>query len=120
MDNVNFNPDYLEKIAKVCHQANKAYCEANGDNSQKDWEQAEDWQRESAMKGVAFRINDPDAGNDAQHNAWMDDKVNDGWVFGEEKDPEKKTHPCIVPYNELPIFQRNKDALFAGIVDSLK
>lgn len=120
MENVSFNPDYLLKIAKVCHQANKAWCEANKDNSQKDWYDAEEWQRQSAMKGVAFRINNPDAGHDAQHNSWMKEKTDDGWVYGEVKDAEAKTHPCIVPFESLPKFQQQKDALFCAIVDALK
>lgn len=107
-------------IARVCHEANRAWCIANGDNSQKSWEEAEQWQRDSAIKGVIFRFENPDAGEDSQHNAWMADKVNDGWVYGEVKDAEAKTHPCIVPFHELPLFQQQKDKLFCSIVDALK
>lgn len=110
----------INAIAQVCHAANKAWCETKGDNSQKSWDEAEVWQKESAIKGVEFRLNNPEAGEDAQHNAWMKDKINDGWVFGLVKDSEKKTHPCILPFNELPIFQQKKDRLFCAIVDSLK
>lgn len=109
-----------EIIAPICHQANKAWCESTGDYSQKDWAQAEQWQRESAIKGVQFRLDNPDAGHDAQHNSWMEEKVNDGWVYGEKKDAEAKTHPCIVPFERLPEFQQKKDALFCAVVDSLK
>jgi hypothetical protein len=108
------------QIAMVCHQANKAWCEANDDNSQKDWHGAEDWQRQSAIMGVEFRLNNPNAGKDSQHNAWMQDKINDGWVYGDVKDAVAKTHPCIVPFEQLPEFQQKKDALFCAIVDSLK
>jgi hypothetical protein len=108
------------QIAVVCHQANKAWCEANEDYSQKDWEQAEDWQRDSAIKGVEFAIANPDAGDSAQHDAWSADKVADGWVFGDAKDPVKKTHPCLVPFEQLPEFQQKKDRLFRAIVNSLK
>jgi hypothetical protein len=108
------------QIAKVCHQANKAWCEVKGDNSQKDWEEAEDWQRQSAITGVVFRLGNPNAGKDAQHNAWMQDKINDGWVYGDVKDAVAKTHPCLVPFEKLPEFQQKKDALFCAIVDSLK
>lgn len=107
-------------IAIVCHQANKSWCEQNNDFSQKDWEEAEDWQRDSAIKGVEFRLNNPDAGHDAQHNSWMKEKVDAGWVYGEVKDAEAKTHPCIVPFEQLPEFQKKKDALFCAVVDSLK
>jgi len=69
------NKDLILAIAIVCHQANKAWCEANDDFSQKDFAEAEEWQRESALKGVEFRLNNPKAGKDAQHNAWMKDKV---------------------------------------------
>lgn len=106
-------------IAKICHQANKALCEQLGDQSQKDWIQAEDWQRESAVKGVEFRIANPDAPNSAQHDAWMADKEKDGWVFGPVKDVEAKTHPCMVPYEKLSEGDKAKDALFSGIVKAL-
>lgn len=108
-----------EIIAPICHAANKAWCEANGDYSRKDWNEAEQWQRDSAVKGVQFRIDNPDAGHDAQHNAWMEEKVNDGWVYGDTKDAEAKTHPCIVPFDQLPTFQQKKDGLFCAIVDAL-
>lgn len=107
-------------IAKACHEANRAWCQANRDFSQEHWEDAEQWQRDSAIKGVEFRIKNPDAGHDAQHNSWMKEKVDNGWVYGEVKDAEKKTHPCIVPFEKLPAFQQKKDALFCAIVDALK
>jgi len=107
-------------IAKACHEANRIWCQANDDDRQKNWQDAEQWQRDSAIKGVQFRIDNPDAGHDAQHNSWMKEKVDDGWVYGEVKDAEAKTHPCIVTFEELPGFQRKKDALFCAIVDALK
>lgn len=110
----------VNQIAKMCHQVNKLWCEENGDTSQKNWEEAEDWQRESAVKGVQFRIDNPEAGHDAQHNSWMKEKVDQGWVYGEVKDPEAKTHPCIVPFDQLPEFQQKKDSLFCAVVDALK
>lgn len=109
-----------EKIAMVAHSANKAWCEANGDFTQKDWGDAAQWQRDSAIKGVEFRLANPDAGEDAQHNAWMKDKTDAGWVYGEEKNADAKTHPCIVPFDQLPEFQQKKDKLFCAIVDALK
>ncbi len=110
----------VNKIAQMCHAANKEWCLLNGDTSQKNWEDAEQWQRDSAIKGVQFRLDNPEAGKDSQHNAWMQDKVNDGWIFGVVKDADAKTHPCIVPFEDLPEFQQKKDALFCAIVDSLK
>jgi len=105
-----------QQIAQVCHAANTAYCESIGDHSQKSWDEAEEWQRQSAIEGVKFALANPDAPASAQHEAWLRDKEVDGWVYGEVKDAEKKTHPCIVPYDQLPAAQRLKDYLFKAIV----
>ena len=82
-----------EWIAEVCHKANKTWCSANHDYTQKSWNEAEQWQRESAISGVKFKLENPKAEDDAQHNAWMAEKIEQGWKFGEVKDAELKTHP---------------------------
>ena len=110
----------IKWIACVCHQANKVWCESEGDDSQTDWADAPDWQIQSAIAGVVFRLGNPDAGPDAMHNNWSAEKVSQGWVYGEVKDAEKKTHPCLVPFDQLPLFQQKKDKLFSAIVDALK
>lgn len=110
--------DVLE-IARVCHEANKAWCDAHGDHSQSWWVYAADWQRQSAIKGVEFAIANPDALDSAQHDAWTADKVKDGWIYGDVKDAEKKTHPCLVPFDQLPPHQQAKDRLFRAIVKAL-
>jgi hypothetical protein len=109
----------VENIARVCHAANLAWCVINGDNSQKPWDEAEGWQRSSAVLGVKFALNNPDAPDSAQHDAWMRDKIADGWKYGEEKDAAAKTHPCIVPFDKLPAHQQAKDKLFKAIVAAL-
>lgn len=105
------------KIARVCHEVNRAYCRAIGDDSQAPWDDAEDWQRDSAIAGVTFRMMNQDAPPSAMHNNWMADKIRDGWQYGKVKDPEAKTHPCIVPFDQLPPEQQIKDYLFSAVVD---
>lgn len=109
-----------EAIAKVAHEINAAFCQAIGDNSQPTWVDAPDWQKESAVNGVRFHLENPNADASASHENWLKEKVTDGWVYGEEKNPELKTHPCCVPYDELPMEQRAKDYLFKQTVHSLK
>ena len=103
----------------ACHQANKVWCEANDDFSQSNWDEAPEWQKESAINGVKFRIENPEAGPDALHNNWMKEKADAGWEWGEIKDEEAKTHPCMVTFDKLPEFQQRKDKLFSAIVDAL-
>ena len=108
------------EIAKVCHEVNRAYCEALGDTSQVPWEEAPEWQQDSALYGVALHLTYPGAGPEASHESWMSQKVADGWVFGPVKDAEAKTHPCLVPFDELPTEQLAKDYIFRSVVHALK
>lgn len=107
------------EIARVAHEANRAYCMSHGDTSQPAWPDAPEWQRQSAVNGVRFHRDNPDAGPEASHDNWMAEKIADGWVYGPEKDPKAKTHPCLVPFSRLPKYQQRKDMLFRNIVHAL-
>ncbi|MBY8279851.1 hypothetical protein KW516_19210 [Vibrio fluvialis] len=110
----------IENIAKRCHEVNRAYCESIGDTSQVPWSEAPDWQKQSAINGVKFRLDNPNVTSAQMHENWMKDKEADGWVYGEVKDIAAKTHPCMLPYDQLPKEQQIKDRLFAVTVDTEK
>jgi len=109
----------IKDLAKICHEANKAYCESIGDNSQVSWDKAPDWQKESAIKGAEFHF-EGDMTPEQSHISWYRQKERDGWVYGPVKDVDKKTHPCMVSYNHLPEEQQQKDKIFKAICDSFK
>ena len=109
----------IEEIAKVCHEANRGYCKALGDDSQLPWEEAPQWAKTSAINGVRFHLDNPNAGPSGSHENWLKEKEKEGWRYGEVKDPEKKEHPCYVPYNQLPKEQQAKDYIFTSIVKTL-
>jgi hypothetical protein len=109
----------IERIARVCHEANRAYCESLGDDSQLSWEDAPEWQRESARMGVDFHLSG-DFPPSASHVSWYANKEAEGWVYGPVKDAEKKEHPCMVPYEELPREQQAKDHIFRAIVHAMQ
>ena len=52
------------------------------------------------------------------HEVWAAGRIAEGWVYGEEKDPEKKITPCLVPYNELP--ESEKDFVKNTALETLK
>jgi hypothetical protein len=110
---------YIELIAKTCHEANRAYCQSIGDHSQPEWNDAPEWQRESAVNGVRFHLENPDATPENSHENWLRQKESEGWKYGPVKNPETKEHPCFCMYHDLPIEQRSKDYIFRSIVHSM-
>lgn len=107
-------------IAMMCHAINAAYCQSLGDDSQPTWDDALDWQRQSAIAGVEMHLANPDATPEQSHESWYAQKEAEGWTYGEVKDAEKKEHPCFLPYDELPIEQKAKDYLFRATVNLVK
>lgn len=116
--NVEYD-DAIDRIARVCHEVNRAYCAALGDRSQLPWDEAPEWQKASARKGVEFIIDNPDAGPESSHESWLLQKASEGWGYGPVKDEFKKEHPCYVPYDKLPVEQKAKDYIFGAIVRSM-
>jgi hypothetical protein len=109
----------IPDIARVCHEVNRAYCEALGDMSQPAWEDAPQWQKDSAITGVSLHIG-KDADPEASHESWLRQKLVDGWTWGPVKDAEKKEHPCIAPFYRLPPEQRAKGFIFRAVVHALR
>lgn len=106
------------EIARVTHEANRALQVVLGDPVPSvPWDQAPEWQRQSALSGVLRAM----AGDSPEqlHEGWCQIKAADGWVYGPVKDPKAKTHPCLVPYGELPVGERRKDHLFHAVVGAL-
>jgi hypothetical protein len=106
----------LIQIARICHQANKAYCESINDYTQVDWELAPEWQHESTINRVKFNLDNINSHPKELHENWLREKLENGWKYGKVKNVEKKEHPCFVPYEQLPDSQKLKDLLFKNIV----
>ena len=104
----------ITAAARAGHEANRAYCIALGDCSQRPWDETPDWHRTSLENGVRGVL----AGNGPaeSHACWLKEKSETGWKYGPVKDLSKKEHPCFVPYEELPPKQRQKDSIFVATV----
>jgi len=109
-----------ENLARAAHEINRAYCAALGDTSQAAWEDAPQWQKDSALAGVDMHLANPDATPEASHQSWLEQKTKDGWKHGPVKDADKKEHPCFCAYSELPVEQKAKDYLFRAVIHTLK
>ena len=43
------------------------------------------------------------------HEVWAETRITQGWTYGEQRNDELKTHPCLVPYEELPEEEKEYD-----------
>lgn len=109
----------VEMIAHVVHEANRALCLEQNDQSQPSWEYAEQWQKDSAYEGIKKIQSGEIRTPKESHDSWCRHKIDAGWQYGAKKDAAALTHPCLVPYEMLPENQKVKDGLFFAIVEAL-
>ncbi|HCG0442340.1 TPA: acetyltransferase, partial [Pseudomonas aeruginosa] len=107
-------------IATIAHAINSAYCLAIGDKVAPPFAECPEDMQRGILAGVQLHLDNPDTTPEQSHESWLADKLANGWVHGEVKDFEAKTHPCCVPYAELPESQKVKDYLFRAVVHALK
>lgn len=108
---------YVHDIAHVCHEANRALQIINNDPVSVEWNALDQETKNSAADGVVNAMNG--ATPRESHENWLKFKTEHGWAYGPIKDEATKTHPCMVPYDDLPIEQCVKDTLFVAIVNAL-
>ena len=66
---------------------------------------------ESLMKGTAFVLENPLTTAEENHNLWMKGKSEQGYVYGDVLDVEKKTHPSMIPFENLSEVEKRKDEM---------
>ena len=43
------------------------------------------------------------------HEIWAQERISQGWIYGEKRDDLLKHHPCLVAYEDLPEEERVYD-----------
>ncbi len=43
------------------------------------------------------------------HEVWAQNRMEEGWIYGEQRNDALKTHPCLIPYEELPEIEKAYD-----------
>lgn len=84
----------------------------------------EPWfQRDEAFRAQFIHVIDRQCGADRQsspadlHADWVRAYETMGWTYGPERDTAKRTHPDMVPYDELGQLERDKDAVFVALCE---
>lgn len=105
----------IELIAAACHQAWFAYTVLGLGEPGEPWETAPDYQKSSIRHSIRF-WDELDVFAipmehlcAASHLAWANQLKREGWKYGPMKDLSKREHPCLLPYDDLPLRERRKD-----------
>jgi hypothetical protein len=107
-----------EQLAAIVHTAQCRLQYEQGDSvPSQPWESETEHIRRSCIEGV--RRARAGITPEQHHEAWLKYKREAGWVYGAEKDPARKTHPCLISYQDLPEYQKDKNRLFLMIVAAL-
>ncbi|MEO1552786.1 MAG: RyR domain-containing protein [Pseudomonadota bacterium] len=109
----------LEPVARVIHAAIRTWSAAHGQKDIPDWDTAPQWMKDSTFASISFVLDHPDADAGAQHLQWMQQRRAQGWTYGPVRDDKVKTHPMMVPFNQLPLMEQRKDDLVRAIVRAL-
>jgi len=109
----------LEDIARLVVNTNADYSLALGEQAVTYWDATSPEVRASIIRGIisALRYDPTPAQN---HQNFIDDRTKEGWTYGPEKNAEAKTHPDMIPFEQLPADQKAKNFIFLSLVKSLK
>jgi hypothetical protein len=75
--------------------------------------------RTSFRAQILRYVEHPSLAAEDGHVAWMQARKAEGWTWGATYDAEAKTHPDLVPWDELVPCQRAKSELVRAIVAAL-
>ncbi|SCJ46273.1 RyR domain [uncultured Clostridium sp.] len=63
--------------------------------------------RDVALGGTLCRAIEDVARN--IHEVWAQGRMAEGWRYGQEYDGERKLHPSLIPYEQLPESEKDVD-----------
>lgn len=101
----------IKAFAQIAGAQRKAYLAAIGKSQELSAEHLEQL--------VLYYLTNPSAVVSSLHEDWSHRQYKDGWTYGTAFDEEKKTHPMLVAFNELPIEKQVEDLLFMQTVQTL-
>lgn len=111
--------DRVDAICMTVHEAIRAWAMANGQPAIPDWADAPDWMKQSTRQSVENVMAHPHQTARDQHDQWLGQKQAAGWRHGDTKSETDRTHPMMVPFDDLPEFEKKKDDLVKAIVRAL-
>lgn len=106
-----------EFAARVAHEALRVCRLQFDDASMCSWDSSSELQRDVSRTYVDRMLLGISA--KTQHANWRDDRLAAGWKRGPAVDQERKEHPFLCAYKDLPFEQRLKDDMFVRVAQSV-
>lgn len=106
----------LYLLAEACHEAVKIVSEQILSEDKKEWKLISSEDKSRLINAIRRTIDEKITDPAVAHGNWIVDMEKDGWKQGEEFSNENKTHPCMVPYDQLPTGQQTKDYIYLSIL----
>ena len=109
----------LENLAELAYETCASWSLIAGDNPGPHWEQLDETQKQGIIDGVRFVVEKPFTSIADQHDNWRAWMAGRGWTHGDTKTEPAKTHPNMVPFDELPWAQQRKANLFRHVIHAI-
>jgi len=107
-------------IALVAHQVMAAYRASIGDNQQTSWNEASEDKRTASIARAQAVIDNPNVPPEVAHADWIRARKAEGWKPGKKRDNDAKTHPMLIPFEDLPNEQKTEEYLYRAVVVSMR
>lgn len=120
---VRHQVDAIKIARKAVHDLVRAYSIKHGSAPSPEWAGMSVETQEGTTTALLHHADMIRAGNPVSpkesHEMWPESRKKEGWIYGKVKDFEKKIHPSLIPYDELPEVERRKDDLFIACAELL-
>lgn len=98
----------ITHIARIAHAADAALVAIRTGIAQPDWDELSEAQQQMVRFDVRQALRYPQAVDEQWHYVWRAEMAEAGWTYGAQLQAERKEHPALVEYDQLPTLWRER------------
>jgi hypothetical protein len=108
----------IKRALFVYQSGNLASKMMGADIVPEDWDHRDEKFKANFIKAVDNQCSESRSNSpEESHEKWMKSYLEMGWKYGRERNPELKTHPDLVPYDQLSETEKRKDEVFIRLCE---